>query len=293
MSIYINGQYFKKEEATISVYDHGLLYGDGIFEGIRLYNRSVFKLVEHIARLFESAQAIMLTIGMTPGELEQAVLETVHKSERHDGYIRIMVTRGKGSLGIHPRSCEKATIIIIVDAIQLYPKECYKKGIKVITSSLRRIAMDVVDPRIKTLNYMNNVLAKMEANQANCEEALLLNNQGHVAECTGDNVFMVKENQIFTPSSSQGALEGITKKTIMQLAEQMGSVVHEKALTCFDLYNADEVFLTGTAAEVIPVQSLDNRVIGTGKPGAITQKMMDAYRHLVGAASSNNNSFFK
>ncbi|MFC1532780.1 branched-chain-amino-acid transaminase [Thermodesulfobacteriota bacterium] len=272
--VYINGDFFQKENAKISVYDHGLLYGDGIFEGIRVYQGKIFKLKEHLERLYKSARAIRLNVPLDLHEMEKAVLETVKKNKKENGYIRLIITRGAGNLGMDPMRCEKATIIIIVDDIQLYPEEYYRKGIKIITASSRRISPDSLDPRIKSLNYLNNIMAKLEADNAGCLEAVMLNKEGFVAECTADNIFIVNGDNLLTPSGSKGALDGITKKVVMGLAEKNGINIKEAELTQYDLYNADECFLTGTGAEIMPVIQIDGRKIGNGKPGEITRMLI-------------------
>lgn len=274
MKVYINGDFVEKEHAKISVFDHGLLYGDGIFEGIRIYKGNVFKLQEHLDRLHKSAKAIMLTLPLSFKEMEKAVLDTVRINNRQDGYIRLIVTRGEGTLGIDPIKCKQATVIIIVDDIQLYPTQYYEKGIKIITASARRISPDSLDPRIKSLNYLNNILAKLEATHAGCLEAIMLNKEGFVAECTGDNIFIVKNQALLTPSGSKGALDGITKNTVMQIAGKLGITASESEITQYDLYTADECFLTGTGAEIIPVIDIDGRAIGNGHPGEITKKLI-------------------
>lgn len=275
--IYINGEFFEKEDAKISVYDHGLLYGDGVFEGIRIYRGQIFRLKDHLERLYQSARAIRLSIPLNFDEMEKAVNETVNLSKKENGYIRLVITRGKGSLGIDPMKCKKATVIIIVDDIQLYPAEYYQKGIKIITASSRRISPDSLDPRIKSLNYLNNIMAKLEAENAGCQEAVMLNREGYVSECTGDNIFIVRDKELLTPSGSKGALDGITKKQVMDLAEKTGIKTKESELTQYDLYNSDECFLTGTGAEIIPVIEIDGREIGSGYPGEITQKLIKDY----------------
>ena len=277
MKIYIDGDFYAKEDAKISVYDHGLLYGDGVFEGIRIYNGNIFRLKEHIERLYLSAGAILLDIGRTQNEMATAVQQTVQANEKKDGYIRLVVTRGVGNLGLNPFTCEKASIIIIVDDIQLYPEEYYENGISIITSSVRRIPPDSLDPRIKSLNYLNNILAKTEAIQAGCLEALMLNHQGYVAECTGDNIFYIKNGTLFTPASSQGALQGITRDVVIDAAETTGISFQETATTTYDIYTSDECFLTGTAAEMIPVVTVDGRTIGNGKPGKVTLDLKKAF----------------
>jgi branched-chain amino acid aminotransferase len=285
MKIYINGKYYSKEDANISVFDHGLLYGDGVFEGIRIYNGTIFKLREHLIRLYESARAIMLDIGMTIDALENEIRECVRLNEKINGYSRIVVTRGEGALGIDPSSCKNATVIIIVGDIQLYPEEYYTKGISLITSSYQRIPAASFDVRIKSLNYLNNILAKIEARQAGCFECILLNTDGHVAECTADNIFFVKNGKLLTPSVTEGALDGITRRTVLDLAMKAGIETAETTLTRFDCYAADECFLTGTGAEIIPVVSIDHRVIGNGQPGTITQNILSSFTTFVRSIS--------
>ncbi|NOY65302.1 MAG: branched-chain-amino-acid transaminase [Nitrospirae bacterium] len=281
MKIYIDGGYYEKVDAAVSVFDHGLLYGDGVFEGIRIYNGKVFKLRAHIERLYQSAKAIYLEIPMSRDELEDAVLKTVEINQKDNGYIRLIVTRGEGPLGIDPVQCKGPTVIIIVADIQLYPEEYYKKGIEIITASTRRIPSDCLDPRVKSLNYLNNILAKIEARQAGCQEAVMLNTQGFVAECTGDNIFIVKDGELLTPSPCHGALDGITMRTVLELAESLGIRIRETTLTCYDLYNADECFLTGTGAEIVPVVKIDGRVIGNGYPGKVTRLLTEEFRSLL------------
>ena len=278
MKIYIDGKYYDKADAKVSVFDHGLLYGDGIFEGIRIYNGKVFRLKEHIERLYESAKAIILEIPMTKEEMKAAVEDAVKVNERKDGYIRLVITRGEGSLGLDPASCKKATVIIIVSDIQLYPKEYYEKGIALVTVTSRRIPSECLDPRIKSLNYLNNIMAKLEAKQAGCLEAVMLNTQGFVAECTADNIFIVKEGRLLTPSVYHGALEGITRQTVMEIAEKIGIKSEEITLAPYDLYTADECFLTGTGAEIVPVVKIDGRVIGSGVPGKITKILVENFK---------------
>ncbi len=281
MKIWIDGKYYKKEDAKISVFDHGLLYGDGVFEGIRVYGGKVFKLEAHIKRLYKSAKAILLEIPMTQEEMIRTVLEAVHENGTEDGYIRLVVTRGTGDLGINPLLCAKASIIIIVGGIQLYPERCYSEGISIMTSSLRRIRPDSFDVRIKSLNYLNNVLAKIEAERAGCMEALFLNDEGNVAEATGDNIFIVMDGVLKTPRSTDQALGGITRATIIELAGGAGIPVEETSLTQYDLYTADECFLTGTGAELMPVTKIDGRTIGDGKPGAVTRRISSLFKEEV------------
>jgi len=280
MKIFIDGIYYAEKDAKVSVFDHGLLYGDGIFEGIRIYHGRVFKLKEHIDRLFCSAKAILLKIPMTHAELMRATVETCRKNKLRDGYIRLVVTRGVGNLGLNPNKCKVASVIIIADKIQLYPKEYYEKGLVIITVPTTRNLHSALNPAIKSLNYLNNILAKIEANNAGCEEAIMLNSEGFVAECTGDNVFIVKNGELLTPPLSAGALYGITRGTVMDLAREQGIKVSEPTLTRYDLFNADECFLTGTGAEIVPVVKIDGRVIGNGKPGKLTRMLEDRYHAL-------------
>lgn len=278
MKIYIDGKFYEKDNAKISVYDHGLLYGDGIFEGIRIYNNKVFKLKEHLVRLYQSAKALLLEVPLSIEELEQAVLETVKLNQMENAYIRLVVTRGVGDLGMNPLKCPKPSIIIIVDNISLYPEEYYTNGIKIITASTRRISADSLDPRIKSLNYVNNILAKYEALQVNCLEAIMLNRNGYVAECTADNIFIIKDDILYTPDATQGALDGITKSTILELAQKNNVTIKETVLAQYDLYNADECFLTGSGAEVLPVIEIDGRKIGSGVPGEVTKYLVSKYK---------------
>ena len=279
--IYINGEYFSKDEAKISVYDHGLLYGDGIFEGMRIYSGKVFRLHEHLLRLWESATAISLQIPIGIDDLTNDVNEAVKRNGLEEGYIRLIVPRGSGALGLDPFQCANPQIIIIVDKITLYPKALYENGLELVTASTIRNHPAALSPRIKSLNYLNNVLAKMEGLKAGCKEALMLNHQGQVAECTGDNVFIVKAGQLITPPKEAGILEGITRNAVIDLAKEAEIETIESPLTRHDLFVADECFLTGSAAEVIPVVTLDGRTIGTGSPGPITKQLNDAFRDLV------------
>src|ERR1035437_7681422 len=284
MKIYIDGKYYDERNARISVFDHGLLYGDGIFEGIRAYNGRVFKLKEHIDRLFYSAKAILLEIPMSHADLVAATIETCRRNRVRDGYIRLVVTRGTGTLGLNPRSCKKPSVIIIAGKIQLYPQELYQQGMDIITVPTTRNLHSALNPAIKSLNYLNNILAKIEANNAGCEEAIMLNAEGFVAECTGDNIFIVKERRLLTPPLSAGALYGITRGVVMDLAAQSGLTVGEPDLTRYDLFNADECFLTGTGAELVPVVKIDGRVVGTGNPGPVTESLVARYRTLTKAS---------
>lgn len=275
--VYLNGTLVDKADAKISVYDHGLLYGDGVFEGLRIYSGKVFRLKEHIDRLYDSAQSIALKIPLTHEAMTQAVLDTVTANQKVDGYIRLVVTRGAGTLGLDPRKCEPV-VIIIVDDISLYPKELYEDGLKIITASTIRNHPNAVNPRIKSLNYLNNILAKMEAIRAGCLEAIMLNHKGEVAECTGDNIFVIKNGTLKTPPTDAGVLEGITRNFVMELARLQGIPVVECNLTRHDIYTADELFLTGTAAEVIAVTEVDSRTIGTGKQGTLTRQLRTAFQ---------------
>ena len=284
MIIYIDGKFYGERDARISVLDHGLLYGDGIFEGIRAYNSRVFRLKDHIDRLFYSAKAILLTIPMSRAELTKAVVQTCRRNKIRDGYIRLVVTRGVGTLGLNPNRCKNPTVIIIAGKIQLYPAELYQQGMEIVTVPTVRNLHSALNPAIKSLNYLNNILAKIEANQAGCEEAVLLNADGYVSECTGDNIFIVKEEHLMTPPLSAGALYGITRRVVMDIAAQSGLKVSEPNLTRYDLFNADECFLTGTGAEVVPVVKIDGRVIGSGKPGAVTASLMTQYHALTKAS---------
>jgi branched-chain amino acid aminotransferase len=280
MKIYIDGKYYHQKNARISVLDHGLLYGDGIFEGIRAYNGRVFRLVEHIDRLYCSAKAILLTIPMTPREMIEAVLATCRRNKIRDGYIRLIVTRGIGSLGLNPYQCKGPGLIIIADKIQLYPPDLYRRGLDIITVPTVRNLHSALNPAIKSLNYLNNILAKIEALNGGCEEAVLLNAAGYVAECTGDNIFIVKGNGLYTPPLSAGALYGITRGVVMDLARENGMSVSEPNLTRYDLFNADECFLTGSGAEIISAVKIDGRVIGQGKPGPTAGRLTGQYRAL-------------
>lgn len=280
LKIYLDGQLVDEKDAKISVFDHGLLYGDGVFEGIRIYNGRVFRLTEHLQRLYACAKAICLTIPMTFEEMETATVDTVAANGLRDGYIRLVVTRGVGSLGLNPYQCPKASVFIIAASIKLYPAEAYTNGLKLITCATRRPAPAALSPQVKSLNYLNNVMAKVECLQAGCDEGIMLNEQGYVAECTGDNVFAIKNGEVYTPTISSGALDGITRRAVMGVIKEMGLTCHEVTMTRYDLYTADEIFLTGTAAEALPAVSLDTRPIGTGKPGPITGKIIEAFKKL-------------
>src|SRR6266436_3271066 len=280
MKIYIDGKFYDEKNAKISVFDHGLLYGDGIFEGIRAYHGRVFRLKEHIDRLFYSAKGILLNLPLSHAQFMEATLETCRRNKIRDGYIRLVVTRGVGGLGLNPKKCRAPSVIIIADRIQLYPPEYYERGLDLITVPTVRNLHSALNPAIKSLNYLNNILAKIEANNGGCEEAVMLNAEGFVAECTGDNIFIIKASQVFTPPLSAGALYGITRGVVIDLATEASLVVSEPNLTRYDLFNADECFLTGTGAELIPVVKIDGRVIGTGKPGPVTASLIQKYRAL-------------
>lgn len=281
LQIYLDDKLVPESEAKVSVFDHGLLYGDGVFEGIRIYNGRVFRLTEHLKRLYSCARAICLNIPIPFEEMEAATLKTVAANKLRDGYIRLVVTRGVGSLGLNPYQCPKAGIIIIASSIKLYPSEAYENGLKLITCATRRPAPAALSPQVKSLNYLNNIMAKIEAMQAGCDEGIMLNEQGYVAECTGDNVFILKDDGvIYTPPISSGALDGITRRAVMEVIKAEGLVCKEEVLTRFDIYTAQECFLTGTAAEVIPAVDYDRRPIGTGKPGTTTLKLIAAFKKL-------------
>jgi branched-chain amino acid aminotransferase len=282
--IYLDGAFVPENEAKLSVFDHGVLYGDGVFEGIRAYNGRIFKCKEHIDRLYAAAKAILLEIPISKEEMTEVLLETCRKNEIKDGYIRLVVTRGVGDLGLNPVNCKKPSIFCIAGTIALYPKEMYTNGMPIVTAVQRRNKATIVDPQIKSLNYLNNILAKIEANHAGVPEALMLNHDGIVAECTGDNIFIIKDGVIYTPPIYIGILDGITRKAAMDIAEGLGYKVVEKEFTLFNVYNADECFLTGTAAEAIPVTSVDKRVIGSGVAGEITKKILEGFKDYV-----NNN----
>ncbi len=286
MKIYIDGEFYDKENAKISVFDHGLLYGDGVFEGIRFYNGRVFRLDEHIHRLFDSARAIALDIGMEKAAVAEATLETIRRNNLRDGYIRLVVTRGVGDLGLNPLLCPKASVVIIASKITLYPAEKYENGLDVVTCSTRRIPHGALSPMVKSLNYLNNVMAKIEAQAAGAGEGLMLNEQGFVAECTGDNIFIVKNGAISTPPIASGALAGVTRAVVFELARELGIPISEPMMTRYDIFTADECFLTGTAAEVIPAVKLDTRPIGDGRPGPVTRRLIGRFRELTASTGT-------
>lgn len=281
MLVYINGKYYKKEEAKISVFDHGFLYGDGVFEGIRVYNCLVFKFKEHIDRLYESAHTIMLNIPQTKQEIIDATIETLKKNRLKDAYIRLIISRGEGDLGLDPRKCKgNETVVIITDKIALYPPELYKKGMNIVTVPTLRNLPEALNPQVKSLNYLNNILAKIEAINAGCQEALMMDHLGYITECTGDNIFVVKRGELYTPPQCMGTLRGITRDTVLDIARDLHIRTHEHVLTRHEMYISDECFLTGTAAEIVPVVKVDGREIGEGKPGEVTKIIGDRFKDL-------------
>jgi len=284
--IYLDGRMVPPEEAKVSVFDHGFLYGDGVFEGIRAYNGRVFKLAEHLDRLYESAKSIALEIPLSWKEMERAVVETVRANELRDAYIRLVVSRGAGDLGLDPRKCPRPTVVVIADSITLYPEEMYRNGLRIATVSTRRIAPDMLNTRVKSLNYLNNILAKIQGNLAGVPEAIMLNPEGYVLECTGDNIFIIRRGRLITPPTYLGILEGITRNTVIEIAGSMGIETREECFTLHDVYVAEECFLTGTAAEVIPVVEVDGRKVGAGAPGPITLKLMEAFRQVANSTGT-------
>ena len=281
MQIYIDGEWFARETAKVSVFDHGLLYGDGVFEGIRIYNRRIFRLEAHLERLYASAQALALEVPLARDAMAAAVREAVRRNRQEDGYIRLVITRGAGDLGIDPRTCPRPSVIIIVTDIRVYPRELYAAGVKVITSATRQVSHEAFDPRVKSLNYLKNILAKIDAQRAGAHEAIMLNGAGFIAECTADNIFVVRHGRLLTPAPQDGALEGITRGAVLELAAEAGIAADEPRLTRYDVYTADECFLTGTGAELMPVAELDGRRIGDGTAGPITRRLSDAFHALV------------
>lgn len=279
-AVYLNGRICSKEEATVSVYDHGFLYGDGVFEGIRVYGGRVFRLEEHLDRLYASAKSLMLQIPLARDEMREAIIATVRASGLRDAYIRPVVSRGPGDLGLDPRKCPTATVAIIVDSIRLYPEAAYEGGLRMITSSVRRPSPDSLNGGVKSLNYLPNILARIEANQAGVEEALMLTPEGFVCECSADNVFLVTRGEVVTPAPHLGLLRGITRDTVLELAQGEGIPAAERVFAVHDVYNADECFLTGTGAEVVPVVEVDGRQIGDGRPGPVTRRLVEAFRGL-------------
>jgi branched-chain amino acid aminotransferase len=286
MKVYIDGAFHPEADAKVSVFDHGLLYGDGIFEGIRFYNGRVFRLDEHLERLWDSAKAIMLRIPISLEEMREATLETIRQNGLRDGYVRLLVTRGKGNLGLSPERCPKATVIIIADKIQLYPVEKYEKGMVMVTCATRRAAPAALLPAVKSLNYLNNVMAKIEASHAGADEGVMLNEQGYIAECTGDNLFVIKKGVVFTPPVYAGALCGITRNVVFEICHELEIPIREVEMTRYDVYTADECFLTGTAAEVIAAIELDTRMIGDGHPGKLTKRIIQHFKELVNGSGT-------
>src|SRR5213080_428843 len=278
--IYVDGKFYAEGEAKVSVFDHGLLYGDGIFEGIRFYNGRVFRLEEHLERLWDSARSILLEIPMSQRAMTEALLETIRKNDLREGYIRLIVTRGVGNLGLNPEQCKRPSVIIIATTIALYSKEMYQNGLTVVTVATRRTGPGALNPAVKSLNYLNNVMARIEANLAEADEALMLNDQGCIAECTADNIFVIKRGEIFTPPITAGALRGITRSVVFEIAAELGIKISETDISRHDVFIADECLLSGTAAEVIPVIKADGRVIGTGKPGPISLRMIARFREI-------------
>lgn len=279
--IYVNGEFVPRSEAKVSVFDRGYLYGDGVFEGIRGYNGRVFRLDQHLERLYRGAKAISLEVPLTPEEFKDVIVETVRRNELRDCYIRVIVSRGEGDLGLDPRMCRtQATVVVIASSIALYPKEVYEHGLELITCTTRRNLPTAVNPEIKSLNYLNNILARIEVGRAGAHEGLMLNHLGYVAEGTGDNVFVVRESRLLTPPPYTGILDGITRQVVIELAEEMELPVREYTLSLYDVYTADECFLTGTAAEIAPVARVDGRAIGDGKPGPITKRLMERFEEV-------------
>ena len=279
--IFMNDRLVPEEEAKVSVFDHGLLYGDGVFEGLRSYSGRVFRLDTHLDRLWASARAIALEIPLAKDAVAKAVNDTLAANKLVDGYVRLVVTRGAGSLGLDPNRTKNPQLIVIADTISLYPREFYEKGLRIVTAATQRVHSAALSPRIKSLNYLNNIMAKLEGLQAGCVEALMLNHKGEVAECTGDNLFVVRGGRLLTPPPDAGILEGITRGAVMELAHAAGIACHEATLTRYDLYTSDECFLTGTAAEVIPVVEIDGRTIGSGTPGPVTSRLTADFHSLV------------
>lgn len=278
--VYIDGEFYPKSQARVSVFDHGFLYGDGVFEGIRAYGGRVFRLEQHIRRLYDSARAILLDVPLDQAQMTEVVLESCRRNDIRDGYIRLIVSRGPGDLGLDPRKCARATVVCIADAISLYPPELYTEGMRVMTVATRRNSVEALSPRIKSLNYLNNIMAKLEANQAGFAEVLLLDDRGLVVECTGDNIFIVRDRRLLTPPLWLGILAGITRAAVMEVAAAAGLEAREEPLTRLDVWTADECFLTGTAAEAIPVVECDGRRIGSGRPGPVTAELIAGYRAL-------------
>lgn len=285
-NIYLNGKIVPEDQAKVSVFDHGYLYGDGIFEGIRAYNGRVFMLDQHIKRLYQSAKTIMLDIPLNKEEMEAAILKTIRANDLTDAYIRVVVSRGVGDLGLDPRKCPDPTVVIIASAIQLYPEELYETGLKLVTVPTRRNGAEMVNPRIKSLNYLNNIMARIEANMQDAPEAIILNSDGYVAECTGDNIFIIEENKLYTPPKYAGILKGTKREVVLEIAAEMGLEIKEELFTRHDLFNAEECFLSGTAAEVIPVVEVDGRTIADGSVGKRTKDLIAKFREIAGSTGT-------
>lgn len=281
VEVYVNGSFYPQEEAKVSVFDHGYLYGDGVFEGIRAYDGRIFRLDEHVQRLYDSAKAILLDVPIPREEMRRVIVDSVRRNHLRDAYIRPVVSRGPGDLGLDPRKCPRATVVVVADTIRLYPQSLYETGMKVVSVATRRNHNESISPRIKSLNYLNSIMAKIEANHLGYPEVVLLNAEGYVAEGTGDNIFVLRRGELLTPPVTAGILEGITRDTVMNLARRLGVPVREALFNRYDLYTADECFLTGTAAEVIPVVECDGRSIGSGRPGPVVTSLIQAYRELV------------
>lgn len=280
MQVYVNGRFVPAEEASVSVFDHGFLYGDGIFEGLRVYEGNIFRLRQHVQRLYQSAQCILLTIPLAPEAMDAAIIDTVRRRGLPNQYVRVVVSRGAGDLGLDPRHCRQPSVIIIADTIALYPDHVYTQGLELVTAATRRTPAWALDPRIKSLNYLNNILAKLEAQQAGAIEAVMLNAEGYVAECTAENIFVVRQGQVLTPSTAAGALPGVTRDSVLEIAHELGRATAEGFLTRYDLYTADECFMTGTGAEIVPVVRLDGRQIGAGLPGPVTAQIRQQFAML-------------
>lgn len=280
MQVYVNGSFVPSEAASVSVFDHGFLYGDGVFEGIRVYDGNIFRLHPHVQRLYASAQCLLLTIPLSPDAMGEAIVETVRRRELADQYVRVVVSRGKGDLGLDPRRCPQPSVVIIADTIALYPEPLYTQGLELVTVATRRSPAWALDPRIKSLNYLNNILAKIEAQQAGAMEAVMLNAEGYVAECTADNIFVVRQGRVLTPSTAAGALAGVTRDSVLEIVRDLGIPGDETFLTRYDLYTADECFMTGTGAEIVPVVRIDGRQIDGGIPGPLTTQIRQAFATL-------------
>jgi len=280
MQVYVDGHFVPAEEARVSVFDHGFLYGDGVFEGIRVYDGTIFRLHQHVQRLCDSAQCLLLTMPLSPEEMRAVIVETVHRRGLPNQYVRVVVSRGAGDLGLDPRLCRRPSVVVIADTIALYPAQLYTDGLELVTVATRRTPTWALDPRIKSLNYLNNILAKLEAQQAGMLEAVMLNAEGYVAECTADNIFFVRQGQLLTPATAAGALQGVTRDSVLDVAHDLGLSTTEGFFTRYDLYTADECFMTGTGAEIVPVVRIDGRTIGTGRPGPLTAQLRQGFEAL-------------